>query len=82
MPVLLPVGGLCQDLEHADAEGVILLPLPDVFLVDPELGRRHRLALWDAGQVEAVLPSVVAMAMSVLIRVYFWRGNKVRLALD
>ena len=78
---VLPVGGLCQDLVHTDTEGVVLPTLPDVLLVDPELGRRHRLALWDAGEVEAVLPPVVAMAMPVLIRVCFGSDNKVSLAL-
>ena len=54
-----PAGGLLQHLEHTDSEGLVLKALSDVVLVDAELCPRDGLSLWDAGQVEAVLPAVL-----------------------
>lgn len=51
----LPVGVLLDHLVDFEQEGVIPKGPAHTLLVDPKLGRRHRLALGDLGQVELKL---------------------------
>lgn len=71
----VPVGRLLQHLVETQPEGLVLKALLDKVLVDPELGRRDELSLWDAREVEAELPPVLLVEIFVAIHCRKERGS-------
>lgn len=69
---------LLQDLVDADLEGFVVEALADEILVDPELGRRHRLALGDPREVEPELSVVAALVVELSVMLHWNRKQPIR----
>lgn len=68
---------LLQDLVDADLEGFVVEALADVILVNPELGRRHRLPLRDPGQIKPELSVVAALMVELSVMLHWNRKQPI-----
>lgn len=56
-----------QNLVDADLEGLVVKPLSNIILIDPEFSCGHGFALWDFGEIEPEFPVVTSPMKELLI---------------